>query len=563
MAVTEIPSTKTRKWRGIYRGEFFGNILSAFNIDLERNEGTIHLSEQLQEILTSDDDAQLELPISFLKGNADSTIRYWARCGRFLFKSTDSNPESAWIQDAIANSPTNLDNGKGNLLEYKDNMHIPNGTNIARLVSGTWTANWWTATAGGASLTSAVAHILALSPLGDMIISNGNKLHYWDGSTVKTITLPTQYEITDMLTIGTITIISVKTLDGTEALCFHWNGIDTTITEKFHTGTNNVVRIFTDGADPYIITERGQIRKFNGIEYEELRVSRDSTIGFPLSKTGTIRIGGVGPLDGKVGIVVGGSIVDPTEFHGIWIFDSVNLNLYPKYALTMAPTVSNEFGGHSRYDTPGGYLETTPGSGKFLVGGRLYVNSSTQKYVICTSKEEATATHRGYFITPKIPTSAMREFWKDINLLFQKLEDSADRVLIKYKIADSSTVPLVKSITWVDTTSFTVVSATGLSEGDEVFVLRGPFPSFSAHITDITGNTITIDTATPASSTAVGSALFDNWTDLGTISDQTIQKKLFSLIKVSTFVQFKVEMRGNELSPEFHQLVLEHTPKVV
>lgn len=115
-------------------------------------------------------------------------------------------------------------------------------------------------------------------------------------------------------------------------------------------------------------------------------------------------------------------------------------------------------------------------------------------------------------------------------------------------------------ITWVNATSFTVSDGSLLNVGEEVEILAGPNAGALVHIKSISSNTITID-ETLTTSTAGGLARFDSFVKLDTISDQTIQSKLMSIAKKSSFIQIKVEMRGDETSPIIHQLVIESITK--
>src|SRR3989344_2431374 len=156
---------KDNIWRGQYSNDQLGDFIQSFNIDLESRPGHIKPSERLRNVFTSSDDADLGLPFSFIRSSADSTDRYWAACGSVLFKSTDTDPEGAWAQDAIASTPTSVDSDS-NFLEYNGDLFIANSnTNIHKLSAGTWTASWWTGVAGGSALQNK-AHILEITPVG-------------------------------------------------------------------------------------------------------------------------------------------------------------------------------------------------------------------------------------------------------------------------------------------------------------------------------------------------------------------------------------------------------------
>src|SRR3990167_3511206 len=147
MTRIKIPSNK--KYSGIHPGEFFGNIWHAKNIDLERVPGSILPSETLSSVFDSTDDTDLSLPIAFIRTAADGTDRWWVMGGK-LFKTTNTNPETGWTQDAIASSPTAP---VDDMIEFVDALLVSTDTNIDRL-STTWTNDWWSSLTGASVMTS-------------------------------------------------------------------------------------------------------------------------------------------------------------------------------------------------------------------------------------------------------------------------------------------------------------------------------------------------------------------------------------------------------------------------
>ena len=123
--------------------------------------------------------------------------------------------------------------------------------------------------------------------------------------------------------------------------------------------------------------------------------------------------------------------------------------------------------------------------------------------------------------------------------------------------------PLDATITWTSTTTFTLTLAAtddSLAVGDEVEVLNGSNAGILAHITTISGahaalQTITIDeTVTTGSSTSV--ARFDRWKKLGTISNVEKYEDVLNIGIKSSFIQFKVELRGLASEMELSTMIL-------
>jgi len=85
----------------------------------------------------------------------------------------------------------------------------------------------------------------------------------------------------------------------------------------------------------------------------------------------------------------------------------------------------------------------------------------------------------GYFVTPFYQSNMANgrqpgasELWKKIWLNYRQLLDSGDKIVVKYRLTENT--PIYPTITWVNTTSFTVASL-DLSGyvGQEVEIIQG------------------------------------------------------------------------------------------
>src|SRR3990172_8746820 len=117
------------------------------------------------------------------------------------------------------------------------------------------------------------------------------------------------------------------------------------------------------------------------------------------------------------------------------------------------------------------------------------------------------------------------------------------------------------TITWTAASTFTVTlnaSADALQVGDEVEGLTGANAGLLAHITATSGahgalQTVTIDeSVTTTTGDSVGT--FQRWKKLGTITSTSVYEQFMNTGIDSSFIQFKVELRGPNRELEIAEL---------
>ena len=182
--------------------------------------------------------------------------------------------------------------------------------------------------------------------------------------------------------------------------------------------------------------------------------------------------------------------------------------------------------------------------------------------------------NRGYFITPKFESQNIEDTWQKLYVKHEPLK-TEDKIIVKYKAKKTLTFPInsttgrsvvTHKATWTDTDTFTTtLDMSAVEVGDEVEIISGVGSGHIAHISSISslsGNyTVNLDDAFPF---AVASDVFyfmvDKWTKLETI-DSTSPTNLDGFFEIgladknglpinSKFIQFKVEMRGIEVTIE-------------
>jgi len=199
-------------------------------------------------------------------------------------------------------------------------------------------------------------------------------------------------------------------------------------------------------------------------------------------------------------------------------------------------------------------------------------STSTQKTVLCGIAPAL--PNRGYFITPKFESQYIEDTWQKLYVKHKPLLVD-ESFVVKYKSTQKRNVPFsslrgtVSSRhigTWSDTDTFTTTAdLSDVEVGDEIELTAGVGAGHIAHVSSISSlsgtYTVNLDEAFPF---AVASDVFyfnvDKWTKLETItsSSQTNDSGFFEiglsdkdgLPLNSKFIQFKIEMRGIEVTIE-------------
>lgn len=258
---------------------------------------------------------------------------------------------------------------------------------------------------------------------------------------------------------------------------------------------------------------------------------------------------------------------------GIWCLNPTTGRLYLKHAI--GSWVNTSYG-EQRTSLGGLYpIPYSASAGGFLVGGFYNNNNvnSDRSAIWILDTFTSTTANRGYFITQFIPSNEVRDFWDSLWVRFNKFITATNRIVVKAKgvrSLRSASFALEVSITWVDATSFTVtLGATDdpLAVGDEVEVINGVNSGTLSHILTIVGNhaavqTITID-ETLTASTNSARARFDRWKKLGVISSTSKYEDNVNVGIDSSFIQFKVEMRGPVSEMEISDLIVNSKPSIV
>lgn len=203
--------------------------------------------------------------------------------------------------------------------------------------------------------------------------------------------------------------------------------------------------------------------------------------------------------------------------------------------------------------------------GRILIGGTTYTNSFTQVAYIASVL--ADVENRGYIITPKLESENIKDTFKNAVLMFKPLETNQDKIIIKYRtkpntLRDYETYNSSNAYTtiWVDGNTYTTTeNISNVKVGDEIEVIGGNGSGYTAHITSLSENagtyTVNIDETIPSITAGdVLKVVYSNWKKISTITkndpDNQEGYKEIKLDFKSKFIQFKIELRGNNIKCE-------------
>lgn len=550
-----IPTLERNKFTGIFPGELSGEIWLGKNIDLERSKSKIQIADSFSALKTSADVgfSSLTTPIAFVRSSADNTDKWWTNAG-LLYKTSGTNPESGWVLDAIASSPTTP---LYDMIDFAGNLIVPISTDLSRLVAGTWTSAWWTSLTGASAL-QALPHRFSIFE-GALCFTDGRFVNDYDGTIARdpALTLPVGFEARWLLAWRNLLFVGGADTSGREANIYSWRRELTTYESAFPIGDTEALCGFIVSGIPHIVTKKGAIKRFNGTGFE--LVQQFPTV--ELNKNITlIHPNGVSTQENIAKMLVNfGVSADMRVLSGLWTFDAQNKNLY--HSGSVRNSIGNDYAQHELSDV-GALTLTVPTQGSYLLGARPYIDygAATTRYGIFSSDEELTS-NRGYFITPKIPSANASNYWRYLWTKFAKMTSAGDRIRVYYRSEDTIVLypnlgTAIENITWLSASQFTGSNLNAVV-GDLVEILAGDNAGAIARITAISSGTFTI-TPSLFSSTAVSRARYLRFNEIGSISSQTIISQRFVPATRSPWIQYLIYLEGSNTSPSLERLLLDY-----
>ena len=578
-------------WNQNNLSDSFSDLWSSFNLNLTKKLGELQVSPRLLLNISTTDDAQLDEPPCAFKFFPTTVRGIWAAAGDFLWSSSrvtgsvSGGPNATFIQDPEANSPTTGNSNQSDLEILPDlgyMLHTGASTTVKFLkTDGTW--NSCSGTLGNSSGLHAMAYFRALNRIY-VVDDNSRSISVISNAATPAITAAaasTQYTLKNLTegsvveTIAWIRATSTRVwigtlnLTGGKGRVYSWDGS----TGGGGTYGPNETYILENGGSlscvikddfPIIFDVKGRLLEFNGATFKEFArlPFRQEDTPKTFDALGTIRMchyNGMDLVDGKINILVNTQLYDTNSTNrenvpsGVWEYTE-ETGLYHKASVghTKSGGTIVEYGQQklslvgalAEVDMPSGGITQGSINGKYMVGARYYITASAVLDGIFYDDTADTLQKAGSFITSKIFSPNVQDSWKELKLRFRRFLNSTDKIVVKYRTEEDE--PTEAAITYVDTTSFTVLASaftTNPAVGDEVEILRGVGAGRTAHITVVTGTTtltITVDETITGATTQTATARFQTWKKIATYNAQNDEWWNFPVSGASAWVQFKV-----------------------
>lgn len=564
-----------------------GSLWASTGLDLSENEGKLRLGKRLILNTGTADDANITgYPVGFKVFLADSSLGFqiWTVAGLRVIHTAISNPlTDVWTVDSLSNSPPDCASAISDLEVFNGELYVArNSIDVSYLSSGT-PAVWHTLTGGGWGTT-----YQSFCTFGSrMYIGGSTGVKSWDSTHTPIASPGSPYAVSvpdpnlvvtfirassNRIWIGTLNV------RGGKGYVYEWDGVATQVTKGYRLKATGALSCVIKDDIPYIMDTNGVMQSWNGgtfIEVSKLNRRTNKLLQAQFISNGDrfIHTNGMSLINEKIHLLIDGRNYDNTASieetipSGVWEYDE-NRGLTHKHSFGTSKsggTIKDY--GQIRVAGAGGLAEINwPSSsatrnGSFLAGISYFTDATTITSGIFYDDLNDTLQKAGSFITTKqyaidrVGNPSVQNVWQNAYILYRKLLDSADKIVVKYRVTEVE--PVIATITWTSTSTFTVPNSSidislywTAGTGGEVEVLNGIGAGKCSHITNAVNNagtwTVTVDeTYTSASGTAV--ARFQLWKKLGSItySNPTPNGVTYDqegIGDVTNWVQFKVWM---------------------
>lgn len=376
-----------------------------------------------------------------------------------------------------------------------------------------------------------------------------------------------------------------------------WDGFSAGTTNEYELNAAGVLAMTVYDDIPYVIDSEGRILKYTGTAFQEIArlpvnrillknatrnpTSSDSTSGrfvhfngFTSTKNNTLQV-----LINNLNEDATDSTSENIQ-SGIWELDLTTNNFTHRYSATLKPRSSStvtDFG-QNRVVNVGAIKQntlmsdSTDGRSTLVAGFTYYTDASSTKSGIFIDSPASPSTDnegqkRGYFVTTFFNSQEIQDKWSRLWVTFRRFLNSTDKIVFKYRLNEED--PIVATITWTSTTTFTTTTnvsaygptATGFNgtTGGEVEVLQGTGSGSCTHISSIinNGGTYTVTLDNPVTGvTGTAKARFQKWIKMfPEINGQVLSYGQMPIGDSNTRIQIKgvLEFTGDD---EFHKFVL-------
>src|SRR3990167_3456267 len=493
---------KDKKWKGIFPGNYAGNLWQTFNIDLEKYPGRVALSDKLRRFASG-----LGLVQKFIRSDATTTDQWFGlvvdtsadgTSGDILSNGSSSINSGTWAADGTANSP----NGPHDAVIHESangeqRLLVSVATDIAILNksggANAWDIDWGsTVASGGIVLQNTVYHHMAkvqrLVAIADKI-SGVPVIHTIDKDDVFTssrLSFGTEYTIQNIYATSNRFWIGLKHNSGGKGKIVEWDGFSPSQNNEYELFGSTPLSGFIVDDIPFYITDTGHIFMYTGGGFKEFTKFPCPELRIPFNSSNIRNYGCY--VDGHIVYI---NLNAPTlqGFSatatyrgtrrlraGVWILNIDNKNLYHYMGIGEHASNGTDINyGTSPLQAAGAIMKSTE-TNEIVVAAAVYTGGTLmstntngiylqERNIIQTSNS---GRNRGYFIIPYISIDEIEVMWEALILKFKRFVNSNNRIVVKWRVVDpyyTATTDQASNnfeegginapITWVNTTSFT------------------------------------------------------------------------------------------------------------
>lgn len=563
-------------------GDIGGSVWATKNIDPEVNNGKIRLSKVLGfRTNTADDSDLVQAAVGFTYTEAFVTNRYFAVAGDRMWRTSNDEGTSGWTDvsgsdslgissnsDIIAFHTTNYD-----VFVASDDLY---GYDNSSFVS-----------VGG--LGTGSPHSMCVYD---------DRLYVTDNSRIECLESDETYHTSESYTIDPNTIAEKKVYitkiapvsdgiwiattyqDEAGGEMIFWDGVSENLATAQYKLSRGALAMCIKDDRPYIVDTIGRVRVFDNTTFVE--IGRFPVKDRPLENYSSndndkwIHPNGMITVNDEIYMLVSNKY-DDTNYNpeenfpaGIWAWNK-NYGLYCKYTYSdvevgPSPATPTDYGAFD-LDQVGALFQSTGGQSldedersEVMAGIRYYTDATTAAAAIAITDCPDTVAKAGYFVTSQIQADEFNEQWKNIVAVYDRLASTSSRIVVKYRTYEET--PVYGTGTWAEDTRITTTSASSISEGDEVEILRGKGSGLCLTVESVSGTQVRFKENSLSSMSGTCRFRVQNWKEIADVSDTTscYLKRVVSGGD-GAWIQIKVYMEGSGKSPQLQRLIMRSTNK--
>lgn len=329
-----IPNQITKKHLQENINDLSGTIYSSRNIDLDE-EGYIKLASPTMSVYDTDDDTDFNDCDAMYASenqiylNSDEVFAGEIDFNSFANKSSDTNAPSPSVEEDV--------------IYFNGTEVVSDGSSISYKSS----ASAWTDISMSGFNTGVPTVMASWESEGVLAVGNDNKVKYVDTSwavNATELTLPSDYQVSSLITLGSNLYIGTRSKSGAEAMVFVVTTIQVGIDFSYGVGTFEVFSIKPFKSSIVAMVSNGKLLRFTGGGFEDLAKLpiykkdlewADANNDYSVTGNRAMVIDGDLVYVNLSSLIENGKIKQLTNFHsGVWCYDDANGSFYHRYALT-------------------------------------------------------------------------------------------------------------------------------------------------------------------------------------------------------------------------------------